>query len=73
MQRVRSYCQARPNRSCYGLILLYILTAPISAQMITVAPGDDSLPACRPRQYLLGGWGGVRTSLGEKGITFDFF
>src|SRR6516225_11186799 len=25
------------------------------------------------RQYLLGDWGGERTKLAEKGITFDFF
>ena len=25
------------------------------------------------RRYLLGDWGGKRTSLAEKGVTFDFF
>jgi porin len=27
----------------------------------------------RPRRYLFGDWGGKRTALAEKGITFDFF
>jgi hypothetical protein len=36
---------------------------------------DPSLAAFESsqRRYLLGDWGGWRTSLAEKGVTFDFF
>lgn len=36
---------------------------------------DPSLAAFESsqRRYLLGDWGGRRTSLAEKGVTFDFF
>ncbi len=73
MRRVRIYCEDAIKRGLCGLILSFVLAAPTWAQLITGTPGDDSSSGSRPRQYLLGDWGGARTSLGEKGITFDFF
>lgn len=48
--------------------------APAPAQMDAPAPdaGLSFIPL-PSRPYLLGDWGGKRTALSEKGITFDFF
>lgn len=73
MQRVRTNCQFRLQSGFCSLILFLALSTRISAQMITVTPGDDSASSGHPRQYLLGDWGGARTSLEEKGTTFDLF
>jgi len=43
------------------------------AQTAGVASDGDSGSHSQPRQYLLGDWGGERTSLASKGVTFDFF
>lgn len=56
-----------------SFVLLLILTGPVSAQ--TNAAADPLLPSInsQSRQYLFGDWGGKRSALAEKGITFDFF
>ena len=56
-----------------SFVLLLILTRPVSAQ--TDAAADPPLPSInsQSRQYLFGDWGGKRSALAEKGITFDFF
>jgi len=55
-------------------ILPLILVVPVFAQM-TASNTDRGtlLSDTRPRHYLFGDWGGKRTALAEKGITFDLF
>jgi porin len=62
------------RRAHLNIPLLLIMVAPVSAQMYTPAL-DDGVPSFTPptRQYLLGDWGGKRSALAEKGISFDFF
>jgi porin len=56
------------------LLLLPLLVVPASAQMNVPVPDPPGLSFEIPtRQYLLGDWGGERSALAEKGITFDFF
>ena len=51
-----------------------ILVVPLFAQVdASNANRGTSFFDTRPRQYLFGDWGGERTALAEKGITFDFF
>lgn len=52
-------------------MLFVVFAAPMSAQMITVTPGDDSSPGGHPRRYLFGDWGGARSNLEEKGIRIS--
>src|SRR5690242_9356437 len=55
------------------LLLLLALVAPVKAQnAVATGPGSPS-PEKNTRQFLLGNWGGERTALAEKGVTFDFF
>jgi hypothetical protein len=50
-----------------------MLFPPVWAQN-SVAPESVSPSSeIKSRQYLLGDWGGERSALAEKGITFDFF
>ena len=65
---------ARERRNLLLTILPLILVVPVFAQM-TASNTDRGtlLSDTRPRRYLFGGWGGKRTALAEKGITFDFF
>jgi porin len=55
------------------LILLLLLGAPAEAQNALPSDASTSSPELSSRQYLFGGWGGERSALAEKGITFDFF
>jgi len=58
-----------------SFILLLLLGAPSEAQ--NAQPTEDNAstppPELSSRQYLFGDWGGERSALAEKGITFDFF
>jgi porin len=60
-----------------SLVLPLLLAAPVWAQdppSPNAGPQDVSFfDSFFDRPYLLGDWGGERTSLAEKGITFDFF
>ena len=58
------------NICCMAVLLLCSATK-VFAQAAIGASDDGS--GSRPRQYLLGDWGGERTSLASKGVTFDFF
>jgi len=65
---------ARERRNLVLTILPLIFVVPVFAQM-TASNNDRGtlLSDTRPRRYLFGDWGGKRTALAEKGITFDFF
>lgn len=46
----------------------------LGAESASAALGPSLVQLERSQQrYLLGDWGGKRTSLAEKGVTFDFF
>jgi porin len=47
--------------------------AQTDSQTTSPAPASASPPPPAPRQYALGDWGGERTRLANKGVTFDFF
>jgi porin len=47
--------------------------AQTDSQTTPPAPASASPPPPAPRQYALGDWGGERTRLANKGVTFDFF
>lgn len=75
-QRIGAHLADRHAKGAQRIIFLAVLSllcsAPrIFAQTTTAASDDDSIS--RPRQYLFGDWGGERTSLASKGVTFDFF
>jgi porin len=64
----------RKRRNLLSFILPMILVVPLFAQVdASNANRGTSFFDSRPRQYLFGDWGGKRTALAEKGITFDFF
>jgi carbohydrate-selective porin OprB len=52
-----------------------MLTGTVSAQTTDAAAADPLLSSIhsQTQQYLFGDWGGKRSALAEKGITFDFF
>jgi porin len=54
----------------FGLFALFV--APLWAQNAAAQDSNQSLFS-PTRQYLFGDWGGARTNLAEKGITFDIF
>jgi carbohydrate-selective porin OprB len=57
-----------------GLVLLVILAVPLVAQTNAATPDvGNTLFEIPSRQYLFGDWGGKRSKLAEKGVTFDFF
>jgi porin len=60
-----------------GLILPLVLAMPVWAQDAPTLDPDSrpDTPFVQPssRHYLFGDWGGERSALAEKGITFDFF
>src|SRR5260221_12583543 len=58
------------NICCLAVLLLCSATT-VFTQAAIGASDDGS--GSRPRQYMLGDWGGKRTSLASKGVTFDFF
>ncbi len=56
------------------LLLLILLLLGASAQAQNAPPSSPSPSAeFSSRQYLFGDWGGERSALAERGITFDFF
>jgi len=69
----RTSCYSPRLRFVFSLILFFMSTAPAWAQ--NAVPGDPPASAAEflSRQYLLGDWGGERSALAEKGITFDLF
>lgn len=71
--QLHTSCYSQRLRFAFALILLLIPTAPAWAQ--NAVPGDPPAPPAEllSRNYLLGDWGGQRSALAEKGITFDFF
>src|SRR5690348_15737560 len=57
-----------------GLVLLVIFAVPLVAQTNAATPDvANRLFEIPSRQYLFGDWGGKRSKLAEKGVTFDFF
>src|SRR5258708_36832689 len=65
------WAQTRDILLCF--ILLLMLGASAAAQ--SALPGDPQASSTEllSRKYALGDWGGERSALAEKGITFDFF
>src|SRR5258708_22146856 len=55
----------------FGLALMCFPAA--WAQNASAQDQNDSLFGLPSRQHLFGDWGGERTALAEKGLTFDFF
>jgi porin len=56
------------------LFLLMMFTVPLLAQTNAATPDvGNTLFEIPSRQYLFGDWGGKRSKLAEKGVTFDFF
>src|SRR5882762_9281001 len=68
---LRFWAQQRNIPLCF--ILLLLLGAPAEAQNALPSDASTSSPELSSRHYLFGGWGGERSALAEKGITFDFF
>lgn len=69
-KRRRNRSAARP----YGLALLILCSATgVFAQSAEIASDDPSDTDSRPRQHLFGDWGGERTSIASKEVTFDVF
>ncbi len=57
-----------------GLVLLVMFAVPLVAQTNAATPDvGNALFEIPSRQYLFGDWGGERSKLAEKGISFDFF
>ena len=64
---------ARPRSVSFALLtaLTFLMTA--LAQNVSAQDQSVSLFGLPSRQHLFGEWGGERTALAEKGLTFDFF
>jgi porin len=57
-----------------SLVLLMMFTVPLLAQTNAATPDvGNTLFEIPSRQYLFGDWGGKRSKLAEKGVSFDFF
>src|SRR5216683_6242207 len=65
------WAQKRNILLCFILPLLWAA----AAEAQDALPSNPGRPSTEfsSRQYLLGDWGGERSALAEKGITFDFF
>src|SRR6516165_12376461 len=66
-------CLLLQTRFTFTLILVLISTAPLWAQNALPRDPQPSSARLSSRNYALGDWGGERSALAEKGITFDFF
>jgi carbohydrate-selective porin OprB len=55
------------------LVLPMIVVSPMWAQNALPPKSGAASPEMSSRQYLFGDWGGERSALAEKGVTFDFF
>ena len=68
--------RAMSERHCYRvrvLALLAVLSSGFAFGQVTTQPPEPGGTAnLASRKYLLGDWGGKRSALAEKGITFDF-
>jgi porin len=64
---------AQTQNSLLCFILLLMLGASAEAQSALPSDTSAASPELSSRQYLFGDWGGERSALAEKGITFDFF
>jgi hypothetical protein len=69
--RHQSWKGAR-NIVSLAMLLFLCAAANVFAQTTTFAPDDDSDTPSQPRQYFFGDWGGERTSLASKWVTFEF-
>ena len=61
------------SRILFCLVLSLMSVGPVYGQNAIVPDASGSSFENPSRQYLLRDWGGERTKLAEKGITFDFF
>lgn len=61
------------NISCLAALLLLCSVTNAFGQNLIDSSNEDSGSPSPPRQYFFGDWGGERTSLASKGVTFDFF
>ena len=66
-------CFSRRRRFAFTLILFLISTTRAWAQNALPKDPQPSPAELSSRKYVLGDWGGERSTLAEKGITFDFF
>jgi carbohydrate-selective porin OprB len=57
--------------TCLAVLLLLCSAPKVFAQTGSSTSGDGSIFG--PRQYFFGDWGGERSKLASKGVTFDFF
>src|ERR1700688_4232394 len=64
---------AHKRRLSFAILLALVLFSPAWAQDPPAQDRTASLFALPSRQHLFGEWGGERTALAERGITFDFF
>ena len=61
------------RRVAFVFALALVCFPPARAQNAASQDQNDSLFGLPSRQHLFGDWGGERTALAEKGLTFDFF
>jgi porin len=71
--RHRAKCHAEMRRVLFAILLALLFFAPVWAQDPPTKDQNVALFGLPLRQHLFGDWGGERTALAEKGITFDFF
>ena len=63
----------RTRRALLTVWVALIFLMPALERNASAQEKNDSLFGLPLRQHLLGDWGGERTALAEKGLTFDFF
>jgi porin len=64
---------ARTLRVWLTLLAAFLFFTPATAQNASAQDQNSSLFGLPSPQHLFGDWGGERTALAEKGLTFDFF
>ena len=72
LRRLPPRC-ARQLRFAFILIPFLLSAARMRAQDALLVDPQPSPPELSSRKYALGDWGGARSTLEEKGITFDLF